>query len=69
VIHHPWTGEMDCKEGEAYPGRLWKRQQDEAKNLAALTGWGEADIKKKMNLADKPPKGSGKAWYQKLWAE
>jgi hypothetical protein len=65
VIQHAWKGPMECKEAEPYKEALWKRQHSEARTLADLTGWKLDDIKKKMNLADKPPKTT--KWYEKLW--
>jgi hypothetical protein len=67
VINHPFKGSMECDAAGPYQQSVWKRQQEEAKNLAELTGWKLADIKTKMSLSDTPPKVTGKAWYDKLW--
>jgi hypothetical protein len=67
VINHPFQGQMECDEAGPYKQMVWKRQHEEAKNLAELTGWSEGDVKKKMNLSDKEPEVKGKKWYEKLW--
>jgi hypothetical protein len=69
VMNHPFQGEMNCDEAGPYKKKVWERQQEEAKNLASLTGWKTADIKARMKLSDTPPKGAGKKWYQKIWNE
>jgi Na+-translocating ferredoxin:NAD+ oxidoreductase RnfD subunit len=51
VMHHAWTGKPECDEGKSYPAELRKRREQEAKNLAELTGWKVQDIRKTMNLA------------------
>ena len=45
VINHPFTGEMKCEKAGPYLTGVWKRQQEEAKNLAELTGWKLDDVK------------------------
>jgi hypothetical protein len=67
VMQHPFKGAMACEAAAPYLEGVWKRQQEEAKTLADLTGWKMDDIKSKMNLADGPPKGQKRKWYQNLW--
>jgi hypothetical protein len=43
-----------------------KRQENEARQLATLTGWSIADIRAQMNLRAGAPDGAEK-WWQKLW--
>jgi len=49
VLHHPWTGKIDCGE-EDYRRMVFERQQHEATNLAELTGWNVDTIRKQMNI-------------------
>jgi hypothetical protein len=48
VLNHPWRGDATCRRAWEYRKRLPARFQEEAKNLAALTGWTVADIKQRM---------------------
>ncbi|HEY1545401.1 MAG TPA: DUF2330 domain-containing protein [Xanthobacteraceae bacterium] len=48
VLNHPWQGVASCWRAWEYRKGLPARFDDEAKNLAALTGWAVADIKKRM---------------------
>jgi hypothetical protein len=67
ILRHPWTGGGSCVGAQTYRRELRQRQESEAKNLAALTGWNVNDIRRKMNLraadgADKPD-----PWWKGLW--
>jgi hypothetical protein len=48
VLQHPWTGSTACPQGEAYRNALPARFRQEARNLAALTGWTLPGIEKRM---------------------
>ncbi len=48
VLNHPWHGYASCWRAWEYREGLQAQFDDEAKNLAALTGWTVADIKKRM---------------------
>jgi hypothetical protein len=48
VLRHPWQGKMSCDAAENYRASLLTRFQQEAKNLANLTGWPQAEIETKM---------------------
>ena len=50
-ITHPYEGAADCPQAAEYRARLKARQAREAQNLARLTGWSEADIRKKAQTA------------------
>jgi hypothetical protein len=65
VIQHAFKGEMTCEEAGPYKKTVFERQQKEAQTLADLTGWKIDDVRKKMNLGDKP--ASDDKWYQRLW--
>src|SRR5262249_35085079 len=54
VLRHPFTGDASCQAGDAYRAALPARFREEAKNLAGLTGWAQADIEARMALAGQP---------------
>jgi hypothetical protein len=67
VLRHPWKGgEAQCPEAKQYLSELPKRREREALNLADLTGWELADIRKRMKIdeSSKPEK-----WWEQLWPE
>lgn len=77
VLRHPWRGDYgQCEAAGEYAEGLVERWDNEAKELAKLTGWDVADIKQKMADggysaasvgvdADPTPK---KPWWQRLWS-
>ena len=75
VLRHPWRGDFSqCEEARDYADELVDRWDQEAENLAKLTGWDEAEIKDKMadggyseaaiNIDIEQDK---KPWWQRLW--
>jgi hypothetical protein len=48
VMRHPFRGAVTCAAGKNYQRMVIDRQQQEAQNLAKLTGWNIADIKKRI---------------------
>jgi len=50
VLHHPWQGAAACAAGESYRALLPARFKQEARNLADLTGWSQADIETRMEV-------------------
>jgi len=62
VLRHPWAGELSC-DALPYLEGVRKRQESEAKNLASLTGWNLAGIRRTMNLQDP----ADDAWWKKIW--
>ena len=67
VLRHPWKGEdSSCPATEDYRREAMKRQENEARQLATLTGWSIADIRAQMNLRADAIDG-GEKWWQKLW--
>jgi hypothetical protein len=67
VLRHPWkAGESFCPAGEKYRRELVRRQESAARQLADLTGWKLADIRKQMDLGADPAESQEK-WWQKLW--
>ena len=70
VLRHPWTGNEDCPATEEYRHQLIRRNDQEAQQLADLTGWDIADIRTQMNLRGTVPSGSGgKTWWERIWNE
>jgi hypothetical protein len=51
VLHHPWKGESQCEAAQSYQAALPQRLNNEAKNLAELTGWPQAEIERRMQAA------------------
>lgn len=58
VLRHPFAGKTDCKEGQAYRNSLVTRWDDEARNLASLTGWPMSQIKGQMRKNGAQPSAS-----------
>ncbi len=64
IMNHAFTGEMKCDQAKNYQRGLVKRFDQEAQNLARLTGWNIQDIRRKqpkLNLAELP-------WWERFWA-
>jgi hypothetical protein len=66
VLRHPWTGDRECPATEAYRREVLRRQENEARQLANLTGWNMIDIRAQMNLRPDVTDGGEKRW-QRLW--
>jgi hypothetical protein len=84
VLHHAWQGSpQQCEAAKEYFKQLAVRREQEAKNLADLTGWKLGDIQNKMNSGnnqiwqnDQAPatdgkkpakKQSKKSWWNSIW--
>ena len=65
VLRHAWTGGQTCSAATEYRRGLVERHTREAGQLASLTGWTLADIRKKMG--PDAPVGPEPAWWEKLW--
>jgi len=65
VLRHPWTGGQSCGASTEYRRTLAERRSREAAQLASLTGWSLADIRKKMG--PDAPVGPEPAWWERLW--
>jgi hypothetical protein len=48
VMNHPYRGTLSCAAAQGYVKKVADRQQQEAQNLAKLTGWNIADITKRI---------------------
>ena len=67
IMRHPWKGdEQSCPATEEYRREVQRRQGNEARQLANLTGWKLADIRQQMNLRTADA-GDDAKWWQKLW--
>jgi hypothetical protein len=64
IMNQPFTGEAKCDQAKNYKRGLVKRFDQEAQNLARLTGWNIQEIRRKqpkLDLAELP-------WWEKFWA-
>jgi hypothetical protein len=67
VLRHPWQGEeASCAATDDYRREVLRRQENEARQLAELTGWDLAGIRTQMNL--RAAANGGEKWWQKLWS-
>lgn len=73
VMRHPFTEEASCEAAGGYYEGLNKRFEKEAKNLANMTGWDIAMIRRKMekngqsfNLQSEI---ESKPWWENMWNE
>jgi len=65
VLRHPFTGGPACAAATDYRRAVVERRGHEAEQLASLTGWTLADIRKKMG--PDPAVGVEPAWWERLW--
>jgi hypothetical protein len=52
VLRHGWTGDSSCAALDRYRRELGERREKEAQNLAWLTGWDIAGIRRKMGRSN-----------------
>jgi len=64
VLRHAFQGQITCASDE-YRDQLAARHEQEAKNLAELTGWRIAEIRRKMDLVSENI--DDKKWYERIW--
>jgi hypothetical protein len=57
VLHHPWRGKAACDAGEKYRASLATQFGREARNLADLTGWPQAEIESRMEAGGQSVRG------------
>ncbi len=69
VLRHPWRGRNYCPAMNEYQQQVQRRQEQEAQNLASLTGWTIGQIRSRMGKEGPPPSGPGpgKKWYEEIW--
>ena len=73
VLRHPFKGSPSCLAATRYEGDLNTRREQEAQNLARLTGWKIEDIRKKaagvkITEAADPAPARPAPWYRRVWA-
>jgi hypothetical protein len=69
VLRYPWQGTEDCPQAQKYRRNLTMRWEEEAQELANLTGWNIQNIRRKMNLPGLGNTGYQGKWWQKIWKE
>jgi hypothetical protein len=75
VLRHAWKGGATCEAAAAYRRELRRRWDEQARNLASLTGWSLDDIRRRMNLnagggnAGAPGKAAEEPWWKRLWRD
>ncbi|HYA28388.1 MAG TPA: DUF2330 domain-containing protein [Acidobacteriota bacterium] len=66
VLRHEWQGDdSSCPATEDYRRQVLRRKENEARQLAELTGWQLADIRSQMNLRTADAREN--KWWQNLW--
>jgi hypothetical protein len=65
VLRHAWEGTGTCNAATEYRQALADRRAREAEQLARLTGWNIADIRKKMG--PELPVRAEPAWWERIW--
>jgi len=66
VLRHPWRGDRECPANEEYRRALLRRQENEARQLADLTGWKLEEIRAQMKVGS-PPGDIEEKWWEKIW--
>jgi hypothetical protein len=70
VLHHPWTGKATCRAAQTYRAELRERREQEAQNVASLTGWDIAKVRSKMSLKAKNPEAEDDVpWWKAIWKD
>jgi hypothetical protein len=70
VLHHPFTGEATCSAANEYRRKVASRQEQEAQNLASLTGWRIEDVRRRAGISSwSAPQVTPvrKTWWDRLW--
>ena len=68
VMNHPFKGDVSCDAGRKYQQALRPRLEQEASNLANLTGWSIREINSKINFPTTPPKSDANSpFWQNIW--
>jgi hypothetical protein len=71
VLRHPWTGRGQCLEATRYEGDVASRREQEAQNLARLTGWKIEDVRRKaqsVKITSAAAPAAEVPWYRRVWA-
>ncbi|WP_373542615.1 DUF2330 domain-containing protein [Chamaesiphon sp.] len=69
VLNHPFKGNISCAAGQKYRQALRPRLEQEAGNLANLTGWSLRDIYSKIDFSiTQPQKAEGtEPFWRNVW--
>ena len=69
VMNHPFKGNLSCEAGQKYQQTLRPRLEQEAGNLASLTGWSIRDIYSKIDFSiTQPKKAAGtEPFWRNVW--
>ena len=65
MLRHAYKGTSTCSAATDYRRSLVERHAREAEQLASLTGWTIADIRKKMG--PEASVGPEPTWWERLW--
>jgi hypothetical protein len=66
VLRHDWTGSATCEAATQYRRQLPARHEQEAQNLASLTGWDISQIRGAMN-GGRAAVPAPVSWWQRIW--
>jgi hypothetical protein len=71
VMNHPFKGNLSCEAGKKYQQTLRPRLEQEASNLANLTGWSIRDIYSKIDFSIAQPKKveDNTQFWQNVWSD
>jgi hypothetical protein len=69
VLRHAWNGTDTCAAAARYRVELAQRREQEAQNLALLTGWNVSDIRSAMKIANPPAGPTPATWWQRIWRD
>src|SRR5438094_4598690 len=66
VLRHAWTGQDSCAAVEPYRRSVAERKEREAQQLASLTGWDLAQIRRRNGIDSRAAEPNA-AWWERLW--
>jgi hypothetical protein len=69
VLRHAWNGTDTCTAAARYRVELTQRREQEAQNLALLTGWNVSDIRSAMKIGNPPATSTPATWWQRIWRD
>jgi len=69
VLRHAWNGTDTCAAAARYRVELSQRREQEAQNLALLTGWNVNDVRSAMKIASAPAAPAPATWWQRIWRD
>ena len=67
ILRHAWTGSGTCPAAADYRLALAARYEQQAQNLASLTGWDLGLSREKMGTTRVYPTVDERPWWQRLW--